>query len=66
MKKLVNTEKILTFMKENKLTKSEFAKKCHINLWNLQAVLSERTNYNIVYLFKIAKVMQIPVSQMFN
>ena len=58
---LVKTEKILNFIKENKLTKREFAEKCGINVWNLRKVLSGQTNFDVVYLFKIAKFMKIQV-----
>ena len=63
---VVKTETILNFIKENKLTKRKFAEKCGINLWNLQKVLSGQTNFDVVYLFKIAKFMNVQVCDLVN
>ena len=64
IKNLVKTEKILNFIKENKLTKREFAEKCGINVWNLRKVLSGNANFDAVYLFKIAKFMKVQISRL--
>ena len=65
-KNLVKTEKILHFIKENKLTKREFAERCGIKVWNLQKVLSGNANIDVVYLFKIAKIMKIEIFDLLN
>ena len=65
-KNLVKTEKILHFIKENKLTKREFAERCGIKVWNLQKVLSGNANIDVVYLFKIAKIMKIEICDLLN
>ncbi len=63
---LVKTETISNFIKENKLTKREFAAKCGINVWNLRKVLSGNANFDVVYLFKIAKFMNVQICELLN
>lgn len=63
---VVKVDLIRRFIKENKLTQKQFAKMCNINVWNLKSVLSDYQNYNILYLFKIAKAMNILPKDIFN
>ena len=65
-KNIVKTEMISNFIKENKLTKREFAEKCGIKVWNLRKVLSRQINFDVVYLFKIAKFMNMQVCNLLN
>ena len=66
IKNLVKTEMISNFIKENKLTKREFAAKCGINVWNLRKVLSGNSNFDVVHLFKIAKFMNVQICDLLN
>lgn len=60
----VNVSKIRDYMKQNNLTQKQFAEKCNLNIWNLQSVLSDYKNYKLIYLFKIAKAMDVTVADL--
>lgn len=60
----VNIAKIKEYMKQNHLTQKQFAEKCNLNIWNLQSVLIDYKNYKLIYLFKIAKAMDVTVADL--
>lgn len=64
MNQNLNTEKILNFIKENNLTKKVFCKKCKISPATLNKILENKTNFYLVALFKIARVMNVQISQL--
>ena len=66
MANLINTELIINFMKENSLTKTQFAKLCRIGVGTLNRVLSNCENIDVIVLFKIAKAMKVQCYQLFN
>ncbi len=57
----VDTDKIIKYMRDNKLTKKQFAEMCGLNVRNLNTVLDDTKNYTSQYLVKIAKTMKIKV-----
>ncbi len=61
---VINTELIKKYMKDNNLSKREFARKCNLNVWNLDAVLQGR-NCRVVYFAKIAKAMNVQLKDLF-
>lgn len=63
---LVKVDLIKNYIKENKLSQKEFAKICGINIWNLRAVLCGHVDFDVMYLVKIARVMNLRLSDMFN
>lgn len=63
---LIKINMIKEYMKRNHLTQKQFAEKCGIHIWNLQKVLDNHSDFSVVYLFKIAKTMQINLSQLIH
>lgn len=63
---IIKIDLIKNYMKENNLSQKRFAEVCKINVWNLRQVLSDGKDFNIIYLFKIAKAMKIDVCNLFN
>ncbi|MGN0960988.1 MAG: helix-turn-helix domain-containing protein [Christensenellales bacterium] len=61
----INIKLIENFIKENHLTKSKFCKMCKIGLSTLNKILANSENFRIVALFKIAKVLNIYIYQLF-
>lgn len=66
MKDIIKTEIIENFIQENNISKTQFCKLCKINLKTLNKILSNNTDFGVIALFKIAKVMKIQVYQIFN
>ena len=64
MGNLVNLEKIENYRKINYLSKTEFCKLSNISLSTYKNIF-ERKNFRIVALFKIAKVLNINVCDLF-
>lgn len=59
MEKIIDDTKIFNFIQENNLTPKEFCKRCRVPLTVLDKIKNNDLNYNIVYLLRIAKVMDI-------
>ena len=66
MKNMIKTEIIKKYMLENKLSKTKFCKVCKISFKTLNKIMSNDLNFEIIVLFKIARVIKIEVYQMFN
>ena len=60
----INTGLINGYMKENNLSKRAFAKKCGLNVWNLDAVLQGK-NCSLTYFVKIARTMNVQLHNLF-
>ena len=65
MKNEVNTEIIDNYLKENKLSKTKFCKVCGISRGTLEKVMKNE-NVRITVLFKIARVLNVPIHQLFR
>lgn len=52
-------------MKKNKVTKTVFCKKCNISYNTLKKILKNQTNFRIVALFKVAKVLKTNICDLF-
>ncbi len=65
MKNEFKKEIIETYLKENKLSKTEFCKLCGITSYTLMHVMNNG-NYKINALFKIARVLKLQVYQLFR
>ena len=59
MEKIIDDTKIFNFIQENNLTHKEFCKRCRVPLTVLDKIKNNDLNYNIVYLLRIARVMDI-------
>ena len=64
MKNTIDTEKIEKFLKDNKLTKTQFGKLCNINHVTLKRVFTEKEYINMVTLFNIARVMNTGIKDL--
>jgi predicted transcriptional regulator len=64
MKNKFKKEIIDNYLKDNKISKTRFCKLCSISPYTLKKILNNE-NYEISALFKIAKVIEIQVYQMF-
>lgn len=59
--KTIKVNVIKKFMKDNNLSKTKFCKICGIGLATFDKILLDKTNFRIVALFKVARVMKINV-----
>lgn len=63
---MVKTELILNYMKENNLSKTAFCKKCKISTVTLKKILNNQENYRLFALFKIARVLNMRIHELFK
>ena len=63
--KIIKTEIIENYRKENNLTKKDFCKLCKIGTHTYQRLLTNQ-NFNITALIKIANVMNIHACKLFE
>ena len=66
MENTIKTELIEKFIKENNLSKSKFCEMCKISQSTLNRIMTNRENFRIIALFKIARVLNNEVYKMFN
>ena len=66
IEKIVNVEAIIKYIKDNKLSKTKFCKMCKVCKETMNKILSGKTNFNAIALFKIARVMNIELYKIFN
>ena len=64
-KRVIKTELIEEYINKNHLSKTAFCKKCKIAPSTLKAILSQSTNVGIVALFKIVRVLNIEICELF-
>ncbi len=64
-KNSVNTNMIIRFMKNEKLTKKEFCKRCGIGIKTLNKILNGQDNVRVIAIYKITIVMGINMSQLY-
>ena len=62
----IKTELIAQFLKQNKLSKSHFCKMCNISPVTFDKIMANQTNFGIVALFKIARVLGVHISKLVN
>ncbi len=61
----INIKLIENYIKEKNLTKIKFCKICKISLGTLNKIMTNNKNFSIVTLFKIAKILNIQIYQLF-
>ena len=66
MNNTINVEIIEKFMLENNISKTKFCKMCKISLNTLNKIMANNFNFEIIALFRIARIIKIEVYQMFN
>lgn len=65
MKKIIKTEVIENYLKDNKLSKTKFCKMCKISLSTFHKAMSNNLNFGIVAMFKMARVMRVELKELF-
>lgn len=65
MTNLVKVVLIEDYMAKNKLSKTKFSQLCKISSATLDRVLSGG-NYSVIALFRIVRVLEVEVHQLFN
>ncbi|MBR5439898.1 MAG: helix-turn-helix transcriptional regulator [Clostridia bacterium] len=66
MKNTIKIEIIEKYMLKNNISKTKFCKICKISPNTLNKIMANDFNFEIVALFKIARIIKIEVYQMFN
>ncbi len=66
MKETINVKLINDYITANNLTKKQFANLCHISVYMLCKILNGYENFDIKYLFRIAKVLNVHIHEMFT
>jgi len=61
----MNTQLILDYMAEHKLTKKEFAKKCGISVRSLNSILQGK-NVLLIRVVAVAKAMRMRLCELFR
>ena len=64
--KTINTNLIDQFLIENKLSKYAFCKLCKITPLTLRKIYSGNDNINIVYIYRIAKILNTEIYKLFE
>ena len=65
-KNVLRTDLILKYMEDNNLSKNKFCKICKISPSTLRLILAEEDSFGLMALWKIARVMNIQLSQFFS
>ncbi len=63
---LINSQFILSYIKENNLTKKEFASRCGMKVQNLNTVLRGGPRCKLKYLIAIADYLQVSLHKIVN
>lgn len=66
MGNLIKTEIFESYMKEHNLSKNKFCKLCRISPSVLKKIMNNQDNFYVIALFRIARVIQMEVYQMFE
>ena len=66
MKNMIKVEIIEKFMLENNISKTKFCKMSKISPNTLNKIMANNFNFEIIVLFRIARIIKIEVYQMFN
>lgn len=61
----INVNLIKTYLKENKISKTKFCKMCGINFLTLKKILNNQKNFKVNALFKIARILNLQVYEIF-
>lgn len=64
-KKYIKKELIEQYLKDNKLSKTAFCKKCKIAPSTFKKIIEQNTNVGIVAIFRIAFAMNLKVHEIF-
>lgn len=62
----IKAQLIKEFMIKNKLSEDEFCKLCKINIEIYRKIMSKDYNFSFSIVFKIAKILNIEVGELFE
>ena len=62
----IRTELITKYIKSRGLSKVNFCKLCKVNIQTLNKILNNQKNFRIIALFRIGRVIDIPVCELFD
>lgn len=65
-KKVINTCIIENYLKDNDLSKNKFCKNYNFSISTLNNILKNNLHINIKAIFKLAKIINIKVSELFR
>ncbi|MDE7394871.1 MAG: helix-turn-helix domain-containing protein [Clostridiales bacterium] len=65
MKNPVNTQRINEYIKKNGLTATDFCQKCKISILTFNQI-SAGKDFELIALFRIARVMEVDICDLFN
>ena len=63
---MIKTEIIEKYMKDNNLSKKKLCQLCKISPSTLSKIMKNDRNFGIIALFKIARVMNIHIHELFE
>ena len=66
MKDVINIKRIEHFIKKQNLSKTQFCKLCKISPSTFRKVMSNNHKFRISALFKIARTMNMEISEIFD
>ena len=61
----LNTQIIIEYIENNNLTKKEFCQQCKISISTFYKIINGK-NFNLISLFKIAKIIEVPIHMFFK
>ena len=62
----IKTELVENYIKENNLTKTKFCKLCGINYNQYQKFMANNLNFDVIVLFRIGRLINVKVYQLFK
>ena len=62
----IDTEFLENYLKENSVSKTAFCKKYKIGAKTFEKILSGRTDFNLVTIFRIARALEIDFRMLFQ
>ena len=65
-KSCINVEFLENYLKENKLSKTAFCKKCKIGTKTFEKIMSGQTTFRLVAIFRIARALGIDFRLLFQ
>ena len=62
----INVEFLENYLKENNLSKTAFCKKCKISTRTFDKIIANKTNFNLMAIFRIAYALKIDFRVLFR
>lgn len=62
----INTDLIISYLKENHISKKDFSKLCKTSVYTLNKILNGYTNFSIMILIRIVRILNIEFYKIFE